>query len=93
MLTLPLFLHPPPLHPSLSPPSSLGQGGRTNITYNCLDRWVAAGRGNQVAFLWEGNDLGHERAMTYQQVREGGGSRQWEGEGLQGSHWGQLRHL
>lgn len=44
------------------------KGGRTNITYNCLDRWVAAGRGNQVAFLWEGNDLGHERAMTYQQV-------------------------
>jgi acetyl-CoA synthetase len=28
------------------------KGGRTNVTYNCLDRWVAAGRGNQVAFIW-----------------------------------------
>ena len=28
------------------------QGGRTNVTYSCLDRWVAAGRGNQVAFIW-----------------------------------------
>eukprot|EP00775_Hariotina_reticulata_P007053 gene7053-7267_t len=44
------------------------KGGKTNLCYNCLDRWVAAGRGNQVAFLWEGNDYGHERAMTYQQV-------------------------
>ena len=44
------------------------KGGRTNITYNCLDRWVAQGRGNQLCFLWEGNDYGHERAMTYQQV-------------------------
>ncbi|WIA34698.1 hypothetical protein OEZ86_013011 [Tetradesmus obliquus] len=44
------------------------QGGRTNLSYNCLDRWVAAGRGNQVCFIWEGNDYGHERTMTYQQV-------------------------
>lgn len=28
------------------------KGGKTNMCYNCLDRWVAAGRGNQVAFLW-----------------------------------------
>jgi acetyl-CoA synthetase len=28
------------------------KGGRTNLSYNCLDRWVAAGRGNQVCFIW-----------------------------------------
>jgi acetyl-CoA synthetase len=28
------------------------KGGTTNVAYNCLDRWVAAGRGNHVAFLW-----------------------------------------
>ena len=28
------------------------KNGRTNMCYNCLDRWVAAGRGNQVAFIW-----------------------------------------
>lgn len=44
------------------------KGGKTNITYNCLDRWVASGHGNQLCFIWEGNDLGHERVMTYQQV-------------------------
>ena len=30
------------------------KGGRTNMCYNCLDRWVEAGRGNQACFLWEG---------------------------------------
>jgi acyl-coenzyme A synthetase/AMP-(fatty) acid ligase len=34
--------------------------------YNCLDRWVAAGRGQQPCFLFEGNDVGQERVMTYQ---------------------------
>ena len=28
-------------------------GGRTNIAFNCLDRHVNAGRGNQPCFLWE----------------------------------------
>lgn len=30
------------------------KGGQTNMCYNCLDRWVEAGRGNQACFLWEG---------------------------------------
>ena len=29
-------------------------GGRLNVSYNCLDRHVAAGHGDQVAFYWEG---------------------------------------
>ena len=29
-------------------------GGRLNMSYNCLDRHVADGHGDQVAFLWEG---------------------------------------
>lgn len=44
------------------------KGARTNITYNALDRWVVAGAGNQACFISEGNDLGHERSMTYHQV-------------------------
>lgn len=28
------------------------QGAKTNICYNCLDRHVLAGRGDQVAFYW-----------------------------------------
>ncbi|KAI8474948.1 MAG: acetyl-CoA synthetase [Monoraphidium minutum] len=44
------------------------RGGRTNISYNCLDRWVIAGAGGRPAFISEGNDLGHERRMTYHQA-------------------------
>ncbi len=44
------------------------RGGRTNIAYNCLDRHVAEGRGGQTAILWEGNDPGIDRKLTYQEV-------------------------
>ena len=44
------------------------EGGRTNITYNALDRHVAAGHGEQVCLLFEGNDPGREAQMTYKQV-------------------------
>jgi acetyl-CoA synthetase len=29
-------------------------GGSLNVSYNCLDRHVAAGHGDQVAYHWEG---------------------------------------
>lgn len=44
------------------------KGGKTNISYNCLDRWVLRGRGTQPCFLLEGNDVGEQSAMTYTQV-------------------------
>lgn len=43
-------------------------GGMTNICYNALDRHVKAGNGDRVCFLWEGNDLGQDRKMTYSEV-------------------------
>jgi len=39
-------------------------GGRLNVSYNCLDRHVAAGHGEQVAFYWEG-EPGDARVLTY----------------------------
>ena len=39
-------------------------GGRLNVSYNCLDRHVAAGRGDKVAFHWEG-EPGDTRTITY----------------------------
>jgi len=30
----------------------------------------AVGRGDQACFLWEGNDLGQDRVMTYKEVLE-----------------------
>ena len=44
------------------------RGGKTNIAYNCLDRHVKDGRGDQPCFLWEGNELDQSRTMTYKEV-------------------------
>jgi acetyl-CoA synthetase len=44
-------------------------GGKLNAAYNCLDRHVAAGHGEQVAFHWEG-EPGDSRALTYAQLLE-----------------------
>ena len=39
-------------------------GGKTNASYNCLDRHVEAGHGDRVAFHWRGEE-GEERDVTY----------------------------
>ena len=39
-------------------------GGTLNVSYNCLDRHVQAGRGDRVAFHWRGEE-GEERDITY----------------------------
>jgi acetyl-CoA synthetase len=39
-------------------------GGKLNAAVNCLDRHVAAGRGDKVAFYWEG-EPGDTRTITY----------------------------
>lgn len=31
-------------------------GGKLNVTYNCLDRWVEKGYGNELALIWMGED-------------------------------------
>ncbi len=42
-------------------------GGSLNVSYNCLDRHVIAGRGDRVAFHWRGED-GTERDLTYAEL-------------------------
>ncbi len=39
-------------------------GGKLNVSYNCVDRHVEAGRGDKVAFHWEG-EPGDTRTVTY----------------------------
>jgi len=39
-------------------------GGKLNASVNCLDRHVAAGNGDRVAFFWEGED-GSREEVTY----------------------------
>jgi len=43
--------------------------GELNVSYNCLDRHVEAGRGDKVAFYWEG-EPGDRRTITYADLLE-----------------------
>jgi acetyl-CoA synthetase len=42
-------------------------GGRTNMSFNCLDRHLTTHRRNKAAILWEG-EPGEQRTITYQQL-------------------------
>jgi acetyl-CoA synthetase len=42
-------------------------GGKLNVSYNCLDRHVAAGLGERVAYYWEG-EPGDTRTITYAEL-------------------------
>ncbi len=44
-------------------------GGTLNVSYNCLDRHVEAGRGDKVAYWWEG-EPGDTRTITYADLLE-----------------------
>ena len=44
-------------------------GGKLNVSVNCLDRHVAAGLGDRVAYHWEG-EPGDTRTITYEQLLE-----------------------
>ena len=44
-------------------------GGKLNVAYNCVDRHVEDGHGDQVAYLWEG-EPGDTRTITYAQLQD-----------------------
>jgi acetyl-CoA synthetase len=44
-------------------------GGTLNVAYNCLDRHVEDGHGDQVAYHWEG-EPGDTRSLTYAQLKD-----------------------
>ncbi|KQM27746.1 MULTISPECIES: acetate--CoA ligase [unclassified Sphingomonas] len=43
--------------------------GQTNVSVNCLDRHLAE-RGDQVAILWEGDEPGETRKVTYRELHQ-----------------------
>jgi acetyl-CoA synthetase len=43
------------------------RGAKTNITVNCLDRHLET-RGDQTAIIWEGNEPGEDRKLTYRDL-------------------------
>jgi len=44
-------------------------GGTLNVAYNCVDRHVESGHGDQVAYYWEG-EPGDTRTVTYGQLKD-----------------------
>src|SRR4051812_35459386 len=42
-------------------------GGKTNVSYNCIDRHLTTARKNKVAILWEG-EPGDQRQISYQEL-------------------------
>jgi acetyl-CoA synthetase len=42
-------------------------GGKTNISYNCLDRHLSSWRKNKAAIIWEG-EPGEQRVLRYQDL-------------------------
>ena len=44
-------------------------GGQTNMSFNCLDAQIAAGRGDRMALIWEG-EPGEIRKLTYRELHE-----------------------
>ena len=45
------------------------EDGITNVAVNCIDRHLA-GRADQVAIIWEGDDPGESRQITYAQLHD-----------------------
>ena len=42
-------------------------GARVNVSYNCLDRHLEE-RGDRIAILWEGDEPGEERRITFREL-------------------------
>jgi acetyl-CoA synthetase len=44
------------------------EDGVTNMAYNCLDKHVEAGKGDQVALIWQGEPLDESKTYTYSEL-------------------------
>ena len=44
------------------------EGGKLNVSYNCLDRHVEAGYGGRTALIWEGNNPQEDLHLTYSEL-------------------------
>src|SRR3954464_14992305 len=45
-------------------------GGKLNVAYNCVDRHVEDGHGDQVAYFWEGEPADDTRTITYAELKD-----------------------
>jgi len=43
-------------------------GGKTNASYNCLDRHIENGKGDKTALIWEADEPGQGKKLTYNEL-------------------------
>jgi acetyl-CoA synthetase len=46
------------------------EGGKLNASYNCLDRHVQGGKSDKIAYIWEADEPGESKTLTYGQLYE-----------------------
>ena len=46
------------------------EGGKINVSFNCLDRHLASWRRNKAALVWVGEKIGEEKIYTYQLLHQ-----------------------
>ena len=46
------------------------EGGKINVSYNCIDRHVEAGKGDKTALLWVGDDPKEDRHISYAELKD-----------------------
>ena len=44
------------------------EGGKLNVSYNCIDRHVESGLGDKTALIWEGNNPEEDQNFTYYEL-------------------------
>ena len=44
------------------------EGGKLNVSYNCIDRHVESGLGDKTALIWEGNNPEEDQHFTYSEL-------------------------
>ncbi|MHA2186726.1 MAG: acetate--CoA ligase [Candidatus Thorarchaeota archaeon] len=45
------------------------EDGTTNMAYNCLDKHVEQGRGDQLALIWQGDPLDESKTYTFKELK------------------------
>lgn len=44
------------------------QDGKLNVSINCLERHILAGKGKKIAILWQGDDENETKAISYEEL-------------------------
>jgi acetyl-CoA synthetase len=44
------------------------EGGKLNVSYNCLDRHLKTDKRDKIAYIWEADEPGQSKTLTYQQL-------------------------